>query len=167
MNARVLFILLIITALLAFSQRYRKVGVALSVVLVVLLLWLAVEPQPQTQPPPVARSSTSSAATTKPSAQLVAMQLDGTGAPWRLTGTIENTSEQTIRSVSIHIERWDCPTVEAAQEACVSLWQGTRVVRANVPAGASVKVNDSFYSHDSVARLQGLARDRLTIIKVE
>lgn len=166
MNARVLLILLIISVLLAFSQRYRKVGVGLSVILVVLLLWFSIQPPPPAQLPTIS-SSSSSSAIPKPSAQLVTMQLDGAGAPWRLTGTVQNTSAQPIRSVTINIERWDCPTADAARETCVLLWQGTRVVHATVPADTSVKVNDSFYSHDPIARLQGVARDLLTITKAE
>ena len=167
MNARFLFILLIISVLMAFSQRHRKVGLSLSVVLTILLLWFAARP-PTSKPSPPATSSASSAksAIVEPTARLSDMHLDGDGAPWHLTGSVQNTSAVTLQSLSVHIERWDCPTSEAAQENCEVLWQGTRILRVNLAAGASVKLKEDFYSHDPVTRLLGVARDRFTVVDV-
>lgn len=169
MNIRVLFILLVISLLLAFTKRWRMAGLALSAVLASLLLWFTVQQTLTVQSPGAAvgvaaPSAASNAELPKP---IVSLRLDGNGAPWHLVGSIQNIAGVAIRSVSLNLERFDCPTVDTDVVDCRLLWQGQHDLRIGAPPASSVKIDESFYSHDPVPHLRGVARDRITVIGVQ
>ncbi len=169
MNIRILLILLAISLLLAFTRRWRIPGMVSSAVLVVLLVWFTVN-QPATtrasgfSATPVASSSVSRALLPLPLANL---QLEGNGAPWRLSGSVANPGEAPIRSVTLRVERLDCPSADAAESDCILVWRGQHTLRTRVDAKHSTKIDDNFYSHDAVPRLKGVARDYITVISVQ
>lgn len=169
MNIRVLFILLVISVLLTFSKRLRTAGLALSAVIGSLLLWFTVQQTLTVQTPEAAVASVASSTSviTELPVPTINLRLDGNGAPWRLVGNIQNTASVARRSVSLNLERFDCPTSDTGLADCVLLWQGQHDLRISMPAASTVKVDESFYSHGAVPRLTGVARDRITIIRVQ
>ncbi|MGC3981256.1 MAG: hypothetical protein QM808_08365 [Steroidobacteraceae bacterium] len=168
MNARVLFILLVIGLLLAVTRRYRKLGIGLSSAMALLLLWLNIHVAPSATTSIHSTSSSSNTSVKElPTAQLQDVQLTGNGAPWRLTGSVQNTSNFALRALTLNIERLDCPAADAKSTDCTLLWRGSRVTRVEVAPMGNGKIDESFYSHDAVPRLSGVARDGITLTAVE
>lgn len=168
MNIRILLTLLALSLLLAFTRRWRSVGLAASGVLVVLLIWFIVQ-QPVTNKElaTVTGNRSSSVVQTSRIAPEVVLQLDGNGAPWRLLGTIINPSDALIRSITLTVQRLDCPSADSMDTDCDVVWQGQHTLRVNIAAAKSTKVDDSFYSHEPVPRLKGVPRDRITVTGVQ
>jgi hypothetical protein len=164
MNARVLFILLVIALLLAFSHRYRQLGLGLSGVLLLLLAWSFTHLEHENIQPANTSAGNSSSRSTAVPAQLSAMKLAGNGAPWQLTGSVQNTGSTAIRALTLSIERVDCAADSVAQADCAVVWRGTHVARIDLAAGASAKLDERFYSHEELPRLQGVARDHITLV---
>ncbi|MGE0115655.1 MAG: hypothetical protein AB7T07_12335 [Steroidobacteraceae bacterium] len=136
--------------------------------LVLLLIWFNIHaPHDDETPHDVTPTLSSSQSAAGPAAQLNDMQFDGQGAPWRLSGTVHNISTAAIRAVSLQIERLDCPQPDSARAECRLLWQGIHVLHVNIPVAGSVAIDESFYSHDPVLRLEGMARNLITIASVE
>lgn len=168
MNARLLFVLLLVGVLLAFKPRYRRAGLGLCAVVVALLLWVSIrEAQTPEQNSPQPTGSPTAADVGKPRAQLGPMQLEGRGAPWRLHGSVQNISDAPIRSVSLNIARYDCPTTAASQSDCVSMWQGVHVLQVSIKPRGTSNIDESFYSHVAVPLQSGVIRDQISITDVE
>jgi hypothetical protein len=169
MNARVLFLLLAVAILLACTRRFRKVGLIMASVLLLLLLWFSARVVNESGSVNNATSSSSSsaAAIARPAAQLSALKLAGNGAPWQLTGSVQNISAATIHSLTISIQRFDCPNATAPLSDCVLLWQGSHVPRITLTSGASARLDERFYSHEEIPRLRGVARDQVDLTAVD
>jgi hypothetical protein len=167
MNVRVLFILLLVSLVLAFTPRFRRVGFTAGALLLVLLVWVNVHEarQPDEVDPVVSEhssgSSTSIAAVS--SANIPTIQLEGRGAPWHLLGSVRNVSSGPIKWLRLSIERYDCPTPDPAISDCSLIWQGEHIVRATIAAGAVSKIDESFYSHVAVPATKGVIRDHIVI----
>jgi hypothetical protein len=168
MNVRVLFILLLVSVLLAFSPRFRRIGLTSCALLVALLLWInireAQQPDEPDQTSSTQSNSRSTSAPNQPHAKIIVMQLDGRGAPWHLMGSVQNVSDLSIQWVRLNIERYDCPTDLAALTDCSLLWQGEHIARLPIAAGATDKIDESFYSHVAVPLQKGMLRDRITLV---
>lgn len=169
MNIRILFILLVISLLLTLSKRLRTAGLALSAVLGSLLLWFTVQQTLTVQTPEAAVDGVASSAASVTALPIptINLRLDGSGAPWRLIGNIQNTANVALHSVSLNLERFDCPTSDTDLADCMLLWQGQHDLRIGMPALGTAKIEESFYSHGAVPRLSGVARDRITVIGVQ
>jgi hypothetical protein len=165
MNVRVLFILLLVSVLLAFTPRFRRIGLTSCALLVALLMWINLresqQPDEPSQTSSVQSNSSSTAAATQPRAKIIALQLDGRGAPWHLIGRVQNISDSPIQWVRLNIERYDCPTDLAVLTDCNLLWQGEHIARLPIAAGATGKIDESFYSHVPVPAHKGVLRDRI------
>jgi hypothetical protein len=169
MNARVLFLLLAVAILLAFTRRFRKVGLIMSCVLLLMLFWFSARMvnESGSASNTASSSASSAAAIARPAAQLSALKLTGNGAPWQLTGTVQNISASTIHSLTINIQRFDCPNATAPPSDCVLLWQGSHVPRVTLASGASTRLDERFYSHEEIPRLRGVARDQVELTAVD
>ena len=167
MNVRVLFILLLISMVLAFTPRFRRTGLIAGTLLLTLLLWVNIrEAQLPDEPEPrltTHADSSSISSTASPSANIVVVQLEGRGAPWHLTGSLQNVGTVPIRWLRLAIERYDCPSADAAVSDCSLQWQGEHIVRITVVAGATGKFDESFYSHVAVPATNGVIRDHIVI----
>jgi hypothetical protein len=167
MNVRVLIAFLLVSVVLAFLPRTRRIGLALTALCMALLVWVNIHEarQPDEPEPSIAKRSELPMPVATPSRiNFISVQLSGRGAPWLLSGQLHNTGDVAIKWLRIHIERYDCPTVEAAVSECNSMWQGDHTARLAIPAGASVKVEESFYSHVAVPLVKGVTRDRIAIV---
>jgi hypothetical protein len=177
MNARLLFILLIASVLLAFTAKFRRVGVVLSVVLLLLLSWFNIAPPTGVRgaKSPSASSSNSLSSKSSPvinlsadTVKLIDMQLSGSGAPWQLTGRAHNANiELVIRAFTLRFTRLDCPTITAVAEDCTRNWQGEHTVRLQLAPAATQKVDEAIWSHEAVPRLKGVARVDIVVLNVQ
>jgi hypothetical protein len=170
MNVRVLFILLLISVVLAFTPRFRRIGLIAGTLLLALLLWVNIrEAQLPDEPDPVRAthadtSSVSSAVSSR--ANIIAVQLVGRGAPWHLTGSVQNVGTTPINWLRLSIERYDCPTVDAPVSDCSLQWQGEHILRATIAAGMTSKFDESFYSHVALPATKGMTRDHIVIVGI-
>jgi len=167
MNVRVLIALLLLSVVLAFMPRFRRAGVTAAALLIALLIWINVrEAQLPDEPESTFASqsvSSSSPAVAQPRASFIAIQLDGRGAPWHLTGSVQNVGDKPIAWLRINIERYDCPTDNSALSDCSMMWQGEHIARLAIDSGATGKLDESFYSHVAVPLNKGVVRDRILI----
>src|SRR5882757_7524287 len=177
MNARLLFILLIASVLLAFTAKFRRVGVVLSIVLLLLLIWFNIAPPTGVSgvKSPSASSSSSLSSKSTPAinlsadtVKLIDMQLSGSGAPWQLSGRAHNANtDLVIRALTLRVTRLDCPTVAAAAEECIRNWQGEHTVRLHLAPAATQKIDEAIWSHEAVPRLKGIARVDIVVVNVQ
>jgi hypothetical protein len=168
-NIRILLFLLLVSLLLAFTRRWRIVGLILSAALVAILVWFTANQSVTNQDSgtsPVV-STSNAAKQVPPAAPTVTLQLSGNGAPWRLVGTIANPGDVPIRSITLNVERLDCPSSDSTQADCDVVWHGQHTLRMQIAATNSARIDESFYSHQTVPRLAGVARDRITAIGVQ
>jgi hypothetical protein len=180
MNARLLFILLIFSVLLAFTAKFRRVGIVLSVVLLLLLIGFNItsttavnDGKPSTQPSTMTAAkiqSPSRATVSLPIAtvQLTDMQLNGSGAPWQLSGRVSNADhESVIKSFTLRVTRLDCPTTLVASADCSLNWQGEHTVHMQLAPNATQSIDEAIWSHDAVPRLKGVARFDIVVTDVQ
>lgn len=167
MNIRVLLVLLAMTLLLACTPRWRKAGLIASGVLAALLIWFTVKQPMSQQETAVPASSASSPAQVARVPPMVTLRLEGNGAPWRIAGSIVNSSDAPIRSLTLQVERLDCPATDSQEMDCTAVWRGQHTLRMRIAANASTKIDESFYSHEPVPRLKGMARDRISVIDLQ
>lgn len=165
MNIRVLLVLLAISLMLACIPRWRKPGAIASVLFAALLIWFTVK-QSAPQPQPAPTNSVSSAAQVSRTPPIVTLRLEGNGAPWRISGSITNSSDTPIRSITLQVERLDCPVEDSQEMDCAQVWRGQHTLRMLIAAHATVKIDESFYSHEPVPRLKGAARDDISVINL-
>jgi hypothetical protein len=177
MNARLLFILLIASVLLAFTAKFRRVGVVLSVVLLLLLVWFNITPPTGVSGAKSPSASSSNSLSAKSSTvlnvsidtvQLIDMQLSGSGAPWQLSGRVHNANtDRVIKAFTLRVTRLDCPTITAAVEDCTRNWQGEHTVRLQLAPAATQKIDEAIWSHEAVPRLKGIARVDIVVANVQ
>lgn len=165
MNARLLFSLLVISVALAFSARFRRVGIALSVIVAALLIWFNVSPTKTSHYIGATNPLTSSSSTGPVTAglspanvELVDLQLSGNGAPWQLQGKVRNVGSALITMFTLRVTRLDCPSDDAAPNDCTLNWQGEPTLHVRLAAGATQVIDEAVWSHDAVPRLKGVAR---------
>jgi hypothetical protein len=93
------------------------------------------------------------------------LKLTGSGAPFELRGTIQNSSEDTrIRSFTLRIVRRDCFEGAIDPSGCVVIWQDQHWVSVNVPPESERKFASSFYAHTTVPRARGTIRDEFKLV---
>lgn len=167
MNVRVLLLLLLVSVVLAFTSRFRRIGLISSALVVALILWVTIRelqaPDELDSPPTEKQTASSSAVTIQPRVDIVAVQLEGRGAPWQLTGSVHNVGEVPVKWFRLHIERYDCDTATTAITDCTLIWQGEHTARMPIAAGATAKLDESFYSHGAVPQQKGVLRDQIVI----
>lgn len=170
MNARALLFLLIVTMLLALTRRYRRIGVSLGVVLVALILWQTLSsvsgPVPAVIDVPASSGSASVVTIPLESLSLSHMELNGTGAPWHLSGELTNNGLLAVNAVKLLLIRRSCSSASTDSGECKILWQGEHTLRIKLPAGASQSFEESVWSHTPIATPSGVIRDSFKIVEI-
>jgi len=152
--------------------RLRPLGVIGCVILGAMLLWGVIgrlrsgdanEPVVQQRGRP-----TSPAMVLQPIAldQLVVeqLQLTGGGAPFELSGRIENKSDALLKSVTVLVIRRDCYEGALDPSGCVVLWQDRNWVPVSVPAGQTRDFATSVWMHGAAPRARGTLKDSFEIV---
>jgi hypothetical protein len=162
---------------LAFAvPKFRRAGVIVGVVLLALLGW-AIErsnpwaPSPEATQEREASRSLPGPRTDSPPLNAVSaqqLQLNGSGAPWTLTGRLTNTSQRyRISAVTLKIERRDCYPAAPDPTGCVVQWQGADTVFVSLPPGEWREFSSPIWLHGSLPRTHGETRDGFEITAVE
>jgi hypothetical protein len=159
-----LLILVLIVALL--TQRSRQVR---AVIIAILLGVLGVGIYFRLQTPPAVESQSSNTASGGDVAtipleeiQVTRLEMTGTGAPWRVTGTVTNQSSRELLSFTLAVTRLDCYATALDASGCVTLWQGEQLVSLGVPANATRNFSVAIWPHNSIAP-RGESRDTFEI----
>jgi hypothetical protein len=93
------------------------------------------------------------------------LRLSGSGAPFELRGRIvNNTSDTTLKSVTIRVTRRDCYEGAVDPSGCVKLWQADRWIAIAVPAGQARDFVDSIWMHGNAPRARGTVKDTFELI---
>jgi hypothetical protein len=146
--------------------RLRPVGVLGCVLLGAMLLWGVVErlrggnDDDADKPPVQQRGRPASPAamlqTIPPDLVVVDnLQLTGGGAPFELSGRIENKSEALLRSVTVLVTRRDCFEGALDPSGCVVSWQDRHWVPISVPPGQSREFSTSVWMRGAAPRARG------------
>lgn len=169
----VYWILATIFILIALAvPRLRPLGVIGCVILGAMLLWGVIgrlrggdESEPVTQE---RGKPTSPARVMQPIAldQVVVegLQLTGGGAPFELSGRIENRSDVVLRSVTVLVTRRDCYEGALDPSGCVVLWQDRHWVPLSVPSQETRDFSVSVWMHGAAPRSRGTLKDSFEIV---
>jgi hypothetical protein len=166
----VYWILATVFIVIALSQpRLRPLGVVGCVVLGTMLAWgiaqrlrnedasQAAAAQQRGKPASPAAEPRSVPLTMVAAANL---RLSGGGAPFELRGRIaNNTSDITLRSVTIRLTRRDCYEGAVDPSGCVKLWQDDHWIALTVPAGEARDFVEVIWMHGNAPRARGTVQD--------
>lgn len=156
------------------NPRLRPLGVVGCVVLGVMLGWGMVQRlrgEDASQKTAIQeRGKPASPATAPRSIPLTSvaaddLRLSGGGAPFELRGRIVNdTSDTTLKSVTIRVTRSDCYEGAVDPSGCVKLWQDDHWIAIAVPAGQTRDFVDSIWMHGNAPRARGTVKDSFELI---
>ena len=166
----VYWILAAVFILIALSQpRLRPFGVVGCVVLGAMLAWGIVQ-RLRSEDPSQAPIGQQRGKSASPAAELQSvplkmvaaenLHLSGGGAPFELRGRIaNNSSDTTLRSVTIRLTRRDCYEGAVDPSGCVTLWQDDHWIAVSVPAGQARDFVEAIWMHGNAPRARGSVQD--------
>ena len=169
------WILVTVFIVIALSQpRLRPLGVVGCVVLGTMLAWGVVQ-RLRSEDPSQAPAAQQRGKPASPAAELRSvpltmvltenLRLSGSGAPFELRGRIaNNTSDVTLRSVTIRLIRRDCYEGAVDPSGCVRLWQDDHWIAIAVPAGQSRDFVEAIWMHGNAPRARGTVQDTFELI---
>lgn len=175
MLARVYWILAAIFIVIALSQpRLRPLGVVGCVVLGTMLAWGIVQ-RLRSEDASQAAAAQQRGKPVSPAAELHSvpltmvaaenLRMSGGGAPFELRGRIaNNTSDVTLRSVTIRLIRRDCYADAVDPSGCVKLWQDDHWIAVAVPAGQARDFVEAIWMHGNAPRARGTVTDTFELI---
>lgn len=169
------WILAAVFIVIALSQpRLRPLGVVGCVVLGTMLAWGIVQ-RLRNEDASQAAAAQQRGKPASPAAEprsvpltMVAaenLHLSGGGAPFELRGRIaNNTSDVTLRSVTIRLTRRDCYADAVDPSGCVKLWQDDHWIAVGVPAGQARDFVEVIWMHGNAPRARGTVQDTFELI---
>lgn len=92
------------------------------------------------------------------------LQLTGSGAPFELSGRIENKSETLLRSVTVLATRSDCYEGALDPSGCVVMWQDRHWVPLSVPPEQTREFSISVWMRGAAPRARGKVRDSFEVV---
>lgn len=92
------------------------------------------------------------------------LQLTGGGAPFELSGRIENKSDTLLRSFTVLVTRRDCYEGALDPSGCVVLWQDRQWVPLSVPSQQTRDFSTSVWMHGEAPRPRGTLKDSFEIV---
>jgi hypothetical protein len=95
---------------------------------------------------------------------VASLQLTGGGAPFELSGRIENKSDALLRSVTVLVTRRDCYEGALDPSGCVVLWQDRHWVPMSVPPEQTREFAASVWMRGSAPRARGTLKDSFEIV---
>lgn len=94
------------------------------------------------------------------------LQLTGGGAPFELSGRIDNKSETLLRSVTVLVTRRDCYEGALDPSGCVVLWQDKQWVSVSVPPEQTRDFSTSVWMRGAAPRARGKVKDSFEVVAV-
>jgi hypothetical protein len=173
----VYWILATVFIVIALSQpRLRPLGIVGCVVLGTMLAWGVVQ-RLRSEDPSRAPASQQRQQRGKPASPAVELRsvpltmvaaenlhLSGGGAPFELRGRItNNSSDITLRSVTILLTRRDCYEGAVDPSGCVKLWQDDHWIAVTVPAGQARDFVEAIWMHGNAPRARGTVHDTFEV----
>ena len=167
------WILATIFILIALAvPRLRPVGVIGCVLLGAMLLWGVIERlRGGDRDGPVLQQRgrpTSPATVMQPIAldRIVvdSLRLSGSGAPFELSGRIQNKSDVQLRSVTVLVTRRDCYEGALDPSGCVVLWQDRHWVPVSVPTEQAREFSTSVWMRGAAPRPRGTLKDSFEVV---
>lgn len=149
----------------------RILGAALGAVLLVILLWAmqrsdfggVLRNPARPESTPAARPG----APPLNSVRIEGLELAGSGAPWRFSGTVANLSQHyRINSAIFEITRADCYEGAGTPDGCQVVWRGQHTVTLDVPPQQMRNFTVEMWLRGSVLRLKGVAKDQFVLIRL-
>jgi hypothetical protein len=171
----VYWILATVFIVIALSQpRLRPLGVVGCVVLGTMLAWGIVQ-RLRNEDASQAAAAQQRGKPASPAAELRSvpvtmvaadnLRMSGGGAPFELRGRIaNNTSDVTLRSVTIRLVRRDCYQDAVDPSGCVKLWQDDHWIAVTVPAGQARDFVEAIWMHGNAPRARGTVQDTFELI---
>jgi hypothetical protein len=160
---------LLVMIIVSGSHRVRVVLAVLA--LTMLLIGVAVRLKSEHDHSEESSKVTPPAATISPSASVdvsnviaTDLRITGSGAPWELTGSIENRLAQALRSITFRVTRSDCYEGALDPSGCVVLWQGDHQIELRVPVHEQRAFSSSIWPHGAVARAKGTVKDEIKVV---
>ena len=92
------------------------------------------------------------------------LHLTGGGAPFELSGRIENQSDALLRSVTVLVTRRDCYEGALDPSGCVVLWQDKQWVPVSVPSEQTRDFSTLVWMHGAAPRSRGTLKDSFEIV---
>lgn len=169
----VYWILATIFILIALAvPRLRPLGIVGCVVLGAMLIWAVfgrLRDGNDTEPVVQQRGRPTSPAT---AIQAIALdqvvvdnlQLAGGGAPFELSGRIENRSDTLLRSFTVLVTRRDCYEGALDPSGCVVLWQDRHWVQLSVPPEQARDFSSSVWMRGAAPRPRGTLKDSFEVV---
>ena len=169
----VYWILATVFILIALAvPRLRPVGVIGCILLGAMLLWGVVErlrggnedePQVQQRGRPM---SPGTVLQTIPLDQVAVgnLQLTGGGAPFELSGRIENKSAALLKSVTLLVTRRDCFEGALDPNGCVIVWQDRHWLPLSIPPSQARDFSTSVWMRGAAPRGRGTLKDSFEVV---
>jgi hypothetical protein len=92
------------------------------------------------------------------------LRLTGSGAPYELSGRIENKSATLLRSVTVLVTRRDCFEGALDPTGCVVLWQDRHWVPLSVPPEQTRDFSISVWMRGAAPRARGALKDSFEVV---
>lgn len=161
---------LLVMVIVSGSHRLRVVFAVLALTMLIIGVTVRLKSEHDHAGDPA--NVTPPAATISPSVQIEVsnvvasdLKMAGSGAPWELTGSIENRlPQQALRSITFRITRSDCYEGALDPSGCVVLWQGDHQIELRVPPHESRAFSSSIWPHGTAARAKGTVKDEIKVI---
>lgn len=162
-----IFILIALTV-----PRWRPVGIVGCVLLGGMLLWGVLqrmrgdnEDEPQVQQRGRPTSPAAVLQTISPDLVVVDhLQLTGGGAPFELSGRIDNQSQALLKSVTLLVTRRDCFEGALDPTGCVILWQDKHWMPVTVPPQQARDFSSSVWMRGAAPRARGTLKDSFEVV---
>jgi hypothetical protein len=151
--------------------RLRPVGVIGCLILGAMLSWGVIqrlrgdEDEPKVQQRGRPTSPAAMQQTVSPD-QLVVdnLSLSGGGAPFRLSGRIENKSEVLLKSVTVLVTRRDCYEGALDPSGCMVLWQDRHWLSLSIPPAQTQDFSISVWMRGAAPRARGAIKDSFEVV---
>lgn len=171
----VYWILATVFILIALAvPRLRPVGVVGCVLLGAMLTWGVIQrlrgPADDAAQPEVQQRG-------RPASPVAAMQviapdqvplenvkMTGGGAPFELTGRIENRSDARLKSITVLVTRHDCYEGALDPTGCVVLWQDRHWISITIPPGEARDFSTQVWMRGAAPRTRGTVKDSFTVV---
>lgn len=96
--------------------------------------------------------------------QVENLKMTGGGAPFELSGRIENRSDAQLKSITLLVTRRDCYEGALDPSGCVVLWQDKHWISIAVPPGEARDFSSQVWMRGAAPRSRGTVEDSFTVV---
>src|SRR5690606_3377924 len=96
--------------------------------------------------------------------QLENVRMTGGGAPFELSGRIENRSEAQLKSITVLVTRRDCYEGALDPSGCTVLWQDRHRISVAIPPGEARDFSSSVWMRGAAPRARGAVEDSFAVV---